>query len=374
MEIGAKSVLRDLQSDYRFDTLDVSSDAFFRDFSRSDIFDYNQDIYAGYTSFNIQAAENFGFIVGARYERTSIEGKFASDQQVPFKREYDNLLPSITISKSFKNYSALKLSYNKRIQRPSLYYINPYVNQLDRTSISEGNPQLDPEIAHQIELNYNTFIKGIVLNASIYYKRTDDMIESFNLGVVEEGDERFTKTTFLNIGYNNSLGFNFFTSATIKEIWTIRGNINLGTYSARSEVTNLTNDGVVYNAFVSSNLKLKPGIQVEFFALINSPNRTLQGINPAFSMYALGVKKELFNKRGTIGISTVNLFHRNLIFDSELEGEGFKQVSNYEIPFRSFGISFGYRFGKLDFKAKERKSKIKNDDLKKGSDGNQQFN
>ena len=41
-----------------------------------------------------------------------------------------------------------------------------------------------------------------------------------------------------------------------------------------------------------------------------------------------------------------------------------------EIPFRSVGISFDYRFGNLKFK--ERKTSIKNTDLLQGGDGQQQ--
>ncbi|RMG83168.1 MAG: TonB-dependent receptor [Bacteroidetes bacterium] len=372
LEIGGKTVLRDLQSDYRFDTLDLASNFFVQDFSRSDLFDYNQNVYAGYASFNIQLRENLGLIIGGRYERTEIEGKFASDQQTPFTNQYDNFLPSITLSRSFKNYSSVKLSYSKRIQRPSLFYINPYTDQIDRTTRTQGNPLLAPEISRQVELNYNAFVKGVVLNASLYYKRTDDIIEAFNLGVIQEGNERYTKTTNLNIGYNNAVGMNFFTSATIKKIWTIRGNINVSTYATRSDSTNLKNDGIVYNAFVNSNLKLKHGIQVDFFALLNSPRRTIQGTNPSFSMYVFGVKKELFDKRGSIGISMVEPFNKYKSFDSKTEGNGFKTTSNYSIPFRSFGLSFSYRFGKLNFKAKQRQSKIKNDDLKGGDNGNGQ--
>jgi hypothetical protein len=51
-----------------------------------------------------------------------------------------------------------------------------------------------------------------------------------------------------------------------------------------------------------------------------------------------------------------------------LEGEGFYQKSDFSIPFRSIGINFSYRFGKLDFKAKQPRSKIRNTDLKQGED------
>ena len=60
-------------------------------------------------------------------------------------------------------------------------------------------------------------------------------------------------------------------------------------------------------------------------------------------------------------------------FDSDLEGDDFYQISKFEYPFRSYALSFNYRFGKLDFKAKERRSRVKNDDLKGDGNGEQNF-
>ncbi len=374
LEVGAKTVFRDLQSDYQFDTISVESSRFIADFARSNIFDYNQRVYAGYASWNLNLGKKYGLVAGARYEYTDIDGKFEHDNP-SFNNTYGNLLPSFIFSRKLKNFSSLKVSYTKRIQRPSLFFINPYTNETDRNNRTQGNPKLNPEITHQVELGYNTFIKGIVLNAAVYYKRTNDIIESFLTGVVQEGDEVFSSTTYLNIGHNNTYGFNFFGSGTIKKILTIRGNINLSSYSTRSQVEgiNLTNDGVIYSSFVTSTLSFKNGIKVEGFGMFRSSRRTLQGSNPSFSMYSFGARKELFKKRGNIGIRIVQLFSRSKSFNSRLEGDGFKQTSLFSIPFRSYGLSFGYRFGKLDFKAKERRSRIKNDDLKKGGDGDQNF-
>ncbi|HOY15331.1 MAG TPA: hypothetical protein PLY70_19425, partial [Saprospiraceae bacterium] len=49
------------------------------------------------------------------------------------------------------------------------------------------------------------------------------------------------------------------------------------------------------------------------------------------------------------------------------KGNGFTQDSKFSIPFRSLGINFRYKFGKVDFR--ERQSKILNSDLKTGDGG-----
>ena len=363
MEIGAKAVLRDIDSDYSsLNRLSGVVDA-----SRTDVFNYDQDVYAGYLSFNISFAEKYSLVAGARYETTDIAGTFQDRNDLDFTNNYANFLPSIILSRKLKNYSNVKLSYNKRIQRPSLFFINPFSDDSDRRNTTTGNPQLNPELVHQFEIGYNTFVKGTVVAASIYYKNTVDIIESF---FDVNGD--IGATTFQNVGENNSVGFNIFSSKTIK--WfTIRGNLNMSSYQVQGTLNGveLENQALLYNIFMSGSLNLKKGWKGEIWGFWNSPRQTVQGFNPSFSMYSLGVKKELWDKRGSIGFNVIDPFNKVKYFNSELNGENFSQQSEFGLPFRSFGVNFSYKFGKLDFKQQNRRSKIKNDDLKQGEGNNQ---
>jgi ferric enterobactin receptor len=97
----------------------------------------------------------------------------------------------------------LKASYSRRIQRPSLFFINPFTQLNDPNNIVFGNPSLDPEVVDQYELSYGTFVKGISFNASAFYRETNDVIEQF---VQLEPSSEVTTTSFLNIGVNKSVG------------------------------------------------------------------------------------------------------------------------------------------------------------------------
>jgi len=200
---------------------------------------------------------------------------------------------------------------------------------------------LDPETVDQIDLSYNTFIKGIVVSSSIYYKQTNNIIESF-LKVDQAGT---SITSFQNIGENRAVGFNIFSSATIKKKLTIRGSFNFNTYN----VEGLANGELVsrqaseYNGNFSGTYDFGKGFKVEGFTFFRSNRQTIQGNIPSFSMYSVGFKKEIWEKRGSIGIRMVEPFNRFKSFTTELNGDNF---------------SF------------DRNSKIKNTDLKSGGDGN----
>lgn len=368
LEVGGKSVIREIKSDYRFERLNYNSNIFEIDPQQTDIFNYNQDVYAGYGSFRINFNKSLGLVAGARYEYTDING-FFRDFDSPFSNNYSNVLPSIILSKKVKKFNSLKLSYNQRIQRPSLRFINPFINNDDDRNISFGNPELEPEISHQYEFGYTTFSKGNVVNASVYYRHTTDVIES----ILEVSEGGVSITSYNNLGTRNSIGMNLFGSYKVKKALVLRGGIDIYTFDIKGTFNGveLSNTGVNYSARLIGTLNLPKDWKVETFGLFNSPRVTVQGKRPSFSMLNLGVRKDIWKKKGSIGLTITSPFSSDITFKTELEGDDFFQSNEFIRPFRSIGLNFRYRFGKLNFK--ERKSKIRNDDMKQGGDaeGNQ---
>jgi len=155
---------------------------------------------------------------------------------------------------------------------------------------------------------------------------------------------------------------------------TLRGGFNVYSYNGQSTVEDLdlSRQAIIWRANLNASVKLPRDFVIEMFGFYNSPRQTLQGSRAAYSQFSIGAKKELWDKRASIGLSIIQPFSRTLAFPQELEGENFIQQSEFEILIRSFNLTFSYRFGKLDFRdRRSRRSKISNDDLKSG--GDQQF-
>ena len=369
LEIGAKSVLRRIVSDSRYLVFNFDANDYLSDNARSNIFYYDQDVYAGYASFTLDLGKSYALVAGGRYEATAINGEF-DDGSNPFENAYDNFVPSIILSKKFKNFSTLKLSFVQRIQRPSLQFINPFIDIADNRNISFGNPSLAPELSSQVDLGYTTFAKGSVINTSLYYRKTTDAIERF-LSINEQG---ISQTTFRNLGVQDNIGANFFTSIPITKKWTIRTSVDVNWFNIESTLpeVDISNQGFQYRVFGNTTFNLNKGYKIDAFGFFNAPRPSLQGTFPSFSIFSFGVSKEIMKERGSIGIRIVEPFSEFKPFTTDLEGETFTQQSTFNVPFRSFGVNFSYRFGKLDFRASQRRSKIRNDDLKQGGDMNGQ--
>ncbi|MDA9555215.1 TonB-dependent receptor [Pelobium sp.] len=373
-EVGAKGILRNITSDSRANKLDPNTNNLTPITGRNNVFDYSQDVGAAYSTFGFTLAKKYGFKLGGRYEYTAISGSSVPTNQIPnFENNYGTFVPSVVVSRSFKNFQTVKLSYNKRIQRPSLNFLNPFLNVADSLQQSQGNPKLSPEISHNFEIGYSTFVKTTVINASIFYRRTNDIIESV-VTPVTAGGKTYSFQTFNNVGSNNSFGFNFFGSINPTKILTLRTNLNINSYNVSLSNSSLSPSGntgktyFLYNAFVSGSVTLPKGFTIESFVILNSPRRTFQGQNAGFNMWITGFKKEILKKKGSVGLTLIDPFNERKNFSSNLVGTGFTQTTNFSIPFRSVGVNFSWRFGQLKASAPKKKG-VNNDDLKQGDNG-----
>ena len=371
LEMGVKTILRDITSSSLIQEGEDGS--FHISDDRSYDFNYNQDVVAGYLSYGFEFAEKYEVKAGLRMEHTKLNGDAIGGFEA-FKNDYTNILPTAVISKKLGRMSSLKLSYNQRIQRPSLFYLNPFRNTADPIVQRQGNPELKPELSHNVELGYSTFKKGTVFNASIFYRRTNDVIESLNqIDSLSTPGQQISLTTFDNIGTNESFGTNLFLSFSPIRNLTLRSNVSLFTYEAKGNSFNeemSTQVGklhFMYRVFINGSYKISNDLIAETFVMLNSPRRTFQGTSPSMSMWTVGVKKELWDKTASIGLNITNPFWENTNFKSEVFTPDYTQTNNMKLPFRSFGLTFSYNFGKADTKGRAKKERgIKNDDQKQG--------
>jgi len=369
-ETGLKATLRIIESDFSFAEYNADFNEWLVDPLRTDIFNYDQNVFAGYVNGNFNLGSDMTLIAGLRLEITEILGEFETFVS-PFENTYTNLLPNITLSKKVGEFNQVRISYNQRIQRPNQRHINPFIEYTDERDIAFGNPTLGPELVQQVEVGTNVFIKGNMLNLSIVGRRTEDLIESL-LTITPEG---VSETTFANFGVRSALGLNAFGSVGIGEKISLRGgfDVNLWTVDGSFEGEELSNTGIDYNARLTLTWTITGTLKAEVFSMFRSPTYTVQGKLPNWVMSTFAIKQELFKKKLVIGLNIFQPFTESLSFERELSGDDFYQNNTTVRPMRSIGINLGYRFGKLDSKQRSSKKKINNNDLKEDSGSDNQF-
>ncbi len=347
LEVGAKGIFRDFNSQF---------DASAKDFK------YNQNVASLYSVISFNLTKKLQVKGGVRGEYTKID--FNTKTNGVEKNDYLNLFPSVIVAQTLKGSSMLKLSYNRRVQRPSQTFLNPFRNESDQFNIMQGNPQLNPELSDNFELGYSTYIKGSIINASIFYRNTHDVIENSISPIAENGVNK-TLTSYINVGSLKTFGFNLFGSYNPKPKWTLMSSVGMNSYDITSEVVDVDKTYFMFNIFARSAYAFGKGWNTELFGVATSPVRTYQGKTDAFYFYGAAFKKDILKKKGSIGVNVLNPFNRNLEIKTNndaLTSTG-RVITNTQIyyPLRSFGVNFSYTFGKLKFTEKK---KIKNDDTK----------
>jgi outer membrane receptor protein involved in Fe transport len=373
-EMGAKNIGRKVSSDFRFLQANGPDGEFVQTVNNgqnANIFNYNQNVTAGYLSYTLSLKNAYSFKAGARYEYTVISANFQNptegvDTDIP---SYGVLVPSVNLSKKLTNGNTLKFAYNRRIQRPSIQFLNPNIQNPNPFSETIGNPKLDPEFTDNFEVSYSTFIKGSTLNFSTYARNTSSAIQSIR----EVVRDSVIRTTYGNIGIEGAYGFSFFGSVNIGKNFTLNGGSDVYyaklNNNAPLEVNRLQNEGWVANGRMFGNYKLNKGWGLQFFSFYRGRQVQLQGIQGGFGVYSLGLRKEFNNKKGSIGFGAENFLSSSIKVRNELVSNGISQKSVNEMRNLSFRVNFSYRLGKMSFdnqRSRRGRKSVNNDDLKEG--------
>ncbi|MFT5886303.1 MAG: ferric enterobactin receptor [Arcticibacterium sp.] len=371
-EMGAKGVLRSALSDGQFYSYNSSTGSFAYNDRRSNFLDYDQNVLAGYSSFTIELPNKWGVQAGLRYEKTTIQADFKelSNVEIP---DYDNFLPSITLSKRFKKAGSIRTSYTQRIQRPSIRYLNPFVDYSNANSISFGSPTLAPELVDMFEVALSTYFKSNSINFSVFSRVEDNSITSISSVTRQDGLD-VTETTYGNIGVNKRYGSNLSLNLNPSSKWRLGGGVNVDyTYMDNRTISNRGWSGGVN---LNTSYSFPKEWAASFFAFYRSPRVQLQGTRNGFYFHGITVKKNINKKRGSIGLGLENPFVKTIDFKSALENRTdalnyFITNNNRSIFRRSIRVDFQYRFGKMENNGRglfNRKSSNRGNDAVDGGD------
>ncbi len=366
IEGGLKAITRNNYSDYTQHNFDPMLNTFVYDSAGSNNFNYQQNVFSFYNSYNIKL-ENWGVRVGARLEKTTVDADFKTTSTT-VKQDYINIIPSISIQRKFKNMNSVNLGYTQRIERPSIWELNPFVNQTNPRFISYGNPNLKAVLTNNFEMGFSTFKKGSI-NVGASYSFANNTIQN----VTSLDADTISRDTYENIGKDKKLGvnanisipfspkFNVNFNSMISFIW-IEGTLNSQLYK---------NSGLQGNAYAFASYTLPKDYRIRINTGYYSPWIQLQGQSNEYVYTSISVSKDFFDKKLTINANLSNPWKKYRAWEQEFNTSQFIQTSHYQNFYRSYGFSISYRFGKLDGGVKKNQRGISNDDVK-GKSGGQQ--
>lgn len=168
LDIGAKYIARRNHSKNFRDYTDYRQ--------TYDDFFHNTDIAAAYADFRAKFGK-FGLRGGFRYEYSRLAAKFREGDGTDFHSSINDYVPNATVSYSPDDANTFKLTFNRRISRPGISYLDPTVSTTPQ-STSSGNPNLRSAEYNTIYFNYSLIKNKFNCDFSVNYRFSDNTIES----------------------------------------------------------------------------------------------------------------------------------------------------------------------------------------------------
>ena len=354
--VGGKFTGYDISSTAEALLWDSYSKNYLYDTALSNDLNYHQRVYAAYGELNFPVGKLFEARLGGRYERTDVNSFYANAQQ-KIEEGYNTIVPSIFFMKKIGENQTVKLSYTIRINRPDYFDLNPYINASDPKNVTTGNPYLKPEVWDRYEASYNNDLGKIgSFMVTLFYRVSNDDIQPFIIyyPTFTVGDTTYTNlavTTRENIGIEKNAGTNLFFNFHVNDKFNVRSNFMFIYRNTINHVdTGYNSSGTMYRFNMNVSYQLNSNFAAEFFGDFRSPHHEAQGTYPSFTSYSLALRKQFWNKKGSIALTANNIFSKYVDQRTELYGPGFVSSNLRKIPYRSIGINFTWKFGKMEIK------------------------
>jgi outer membrane receptor protein involved in Fe transport len=88
--------------------------------------------------------------------------------------------PSASLQLNLEANQLIKFSYSKRINRPELDQLNPFMDIKDALNPHTGNPYLKPEIIHTSEISYNKEWSKNSFSGTFFYRNATNTIKQYS--------------------------------------------------------------------------------------------------------------------------------------------------------------------------------------------------
>lgn len=356
VEVGAKASYVYSDNDARIEKQESEGvwetwDKFTNDFL------YRENINAAYANWS-GAVGKTTIMAGVRAEHTWYQGESVKNDSTA-KSQYLSFFPSLFVQHPLNEKNTVGLSYSRRVDRPSYQDLNPFFHLLDITTYGKGNPLLQPQFTHQLQLSH-TFNQAIVTNLS--YSVTDGPMTQ----VIEtEGLDAFQ--TNRNMGTLTNWNLNVSLPIPVTKWWNIQNNLSLyhnkyrGEYALNEQVFNLDMDQLTTNVYMMHNIKLPHNFSVEASGWYRSPQ--IWGTMRMGSQYSInaGVQYSFWDSNASLKLSANDIFQTNRFRGESIVGENTVKIDN-RWESRRVNLSFNYRFGNKEIKPVGRKRGASSDE------------
>lgn len=321
-----------------------------RDIGRSNHFIYEENVNAAYVNFSRPISKKVFGQLGLRVENTNTKGKQITTNQ-QFERNYTQLFPTAFVQYKINEKHTLGLNYGRRIERPDYEDLNPFILFLDRYTFQQGNPNLKPQFAHNVELTH-TF-KGF-LNTTLNYTNTTDIINDV---LEQDANKNETVIRKQNIARQRQYGISVSAGGQVTKWWTgnVYANVFNNLFKGVVNGDNVEIGATAAQFNISNQFKFAKTWSAELGGFYTTGGADGVFRIRDFGMLNMGISKQVLKGKGTIRLNV-----RDMLYTQKIRGD--IRYSNIDASFqqrrdsRQVAVGFTYRFNKGKVNAQKRKT------------------
>jgi len=356
-----------------------TSGNFVRNDSISNIFTHEQNVNAIYTQYGNKLGEKFSFLLGLRLENTVMKGSVDAEDvtsnqpfDLNFDKNYTGLFPTVNLTYELGERENVTLGYNRRINRPWRWFLNPFPSRSSEANVFQGNPGLDPAYASAFDLGYLKRWSKLTLSSSIYYQYETDSFERVQeeTGEVTSNGVNVIRTMPINLSTNQRYGFEVGLMYNPLKWWSLNGSFNFYQFESKgfyNEVDYGTKSTSYFGRF-SSKVKLPAKIEWQTNAFYRGPHKNAQTESEGMYSVDLALSKELFNDNATIGVNVRDVFNTRKR-ESFTSTDFFTSDSEFQWRPRTITLNFTYRFNQSKYQERMRQRALQQGMEENGFEG-----
>lgn len=360
LSLGSKLQLHDATADSKYYLKSV------HDPSSSSEYEYKNSILAGYGEY-AGNFNKFGVKAGLRYEYTWQNVEYHLGNGEDFKKDYGTLVPSASLQYTISQGSNLGLTYNMRISRPGISYLNPYVDKSNPIALTYGNPELDVEKSHNLSLVYNLFTPKLMVNLNLHHNFVDNAISQYSF----YDSDNLLNTTYGNIVQRHQTGLNGYVNYLMTKNTRLFFNGSLNYLDLKSDALEQNNSGWTFNAMVGLQQTLPWNLKLSAFAITSTKSYTLQGWSGGFNLLTASLSKSLLKDKLNLSVSAMMGLNSGgkLNIESDTKGKDFTTHTNVRVPISGVTFTVSYTFGNSKVKTKQHVKRVQDDFIEQQSQG-----
>ncbi|WP_034893114.1 TonB-dependent receptor domain-containing protein [Gillisia sp. Hel_I_29] len=372
-EAGYRGNFKEEITDYRLDVQDPISEQLVLS-PLTNIFSYTENVNALYTQYGTKFGE-FSFLLGLRLENTQLKGDIDSpltDAEIeeefgfPIDTNFDNnylgLFPTVNLIYELSETENVTLGYNRRINRPRGWFINPFPSRSSRTNVFQGNPNLAPSYANAYDLGYLKRWDKLTLTSSVYYQYETNAFERVQQGTGQlfNGTE-IIRTIPINLSSEQRIGAEAGVLYNPAKWLRLNGSFNYFQFEKDGEYNDIdySNKNNSWFARFSSKVSLPAKIDWQTNAFYRGQQENSQTKSDGILSIDMALSKDLFKDKATLTLNVSDLLNSRKRNSTTIT-DRFVQDSEFQWRERQITLSLMYRFNQK--KETQRRRPAGNDD------------